>query len=127
MSQLSSVVASPRLTVAPQVSSSSAVTLAGQVMVGGVVSSTTTSTVHSSVAVLASSLAVKVTVVVPVGNPPAGPRFDPLAYRQNQDQPEYAIGGRGLALVISFADEIAYQRKADRNVTTFIVSKHGSD
>ena len=50
-----------------------------------------------------------------------GPRFDPLAYRRNGEEPEYALGGRGLALVISFADEISYQRRANRNVTTFVV------
>lgn len=56
-----------------------------------------------------------------------GPRFDPREPRAPKDDAAYAIGGRGLGLVISFADSLAYQRVGDRNVTTFVVSKRGGD
>lgn len=54
-----------------------------------------------------------------------GPRFDPTEGRPTKIE-DYAIGGRGLGLVIGFADALSYQRIGDRNITTFSVSKHGT-
>lgn len=54
-----------------------------------------------------------------------GPRFDPTAGGPGKGE-DYVIGGRGLGLVISFADALSYQRIGDRNITVFSVSKHGS-
>lgn len=54
-----------------------------------------------------------------------GPRFDPTAGGPVKDE-DYIIGGRGLGLVIGFADALSYQRVGDRNITTFSVSKHGA-
>ena len=51
-----------------------------------------------------------------------GPRFDPREGRPTKAE-DYAIGGRGLALVLGFADGLNYQRRGDRNITTFSVSK----
>ena len=53
-----------------------------------------------------------------------GPRFDPTEGNPTKNE-DYAIGGRGLGLVIGFADALSYQRIGDRNVTTFSVAKHG--
>ncbi len=53
----------------------------------------------------------------------SGPRFDP---REPREAPEaFAGGGRGLALVLAFADRLTYERDGNRNVTTFTVAKHG--
>lgn len=52
-----------------------------------------------------------------------GPRFDPRDKRAPQPGQEFAIGGRGLTLVLSFADKLTYAREDDRNVTTFSVVK----
>ena len=54
-----------------------------------------------------------------------GPRFDPREPVAPRDDASYFIGGRGLGLVLSFADGLSYQRRGDRNVTTFSVCKHG--
>ncbi|MFV0473127.1 MAG: ATP-binding protein [Pikeienuella sp.] len=54
-----------------------------------------------------------------------GRRFDPLAPRDKGPE-EYAIGGRGLAMVIAFADELSYRREEGRNITTFTVRKFAS-
>lgn len=52
-----------------------------------------------------------------------GPRFDP---REAQDAPQaHAIGGRGLTMVLAFADRLTYERQDERNVTTFTVAKRG--
>ena len=53
-----------------------------------------------------------------------GPRFDPTEGRPTKIE-GYAIGGRGLGLVIGFADALSYKRVNDRNITTFSVSKQG--
>ncbi|QIE54835.1 ATP-binding protein [Pikeienuella piscinae] len=53
-----------------------------------------------------------------------GPRFDPRAPRDVSRPQEYALGGRGLTMVLAFADELTYQRESGRNVTTFSVRKH---
>ena len=53
-----------------------------------------------------------------------GPRFDPTEGRPTKIE-DYAIGGRGLGLVIGFADGLTYKRVGDRNITIFSVSKHG--
>lgn len=53
-----------------------------------------------------------------------GPRFDPTEGRPTEIE-DYAIGGRGLGLVIGFADALSYKRVGDRNITTFSVAKHG--
>lgn len=52
-----------------------------------------------------------------------GPRFDPTEGRPTKIE-DYAIGGRGLGLVIGFADALSYKREGDRNITTFSVTKH---
>lgn len=53
-----------------------------------------------------------------------GRRFDPrLSGGDAADPDGYGLGGRGLALVLSFADQLGYERDGDRNVTTFRVSK----
>lgn len=54
-----------------------------------------------------------------------GPRFDPTEGRPTKIE-DYAIDGRGLGLVIGFADALSYKRVGDRNITTFSVNKHGS-
>lgn len=54
-----------------------------------------------------------------------GPRFDPTEGRPTKIE-DYAIGGRGLGLVIGFADALSYQRIGERNITTFSVAKHGA-
>ncbi|MEX2520591.1 MAG: ATP-binding protein [Paracoccaceae bacterium] len=51
-----------------------------------------------------------------------GPRFDPRERREKTPE-EFAIGGRGLTLVLAFADRLAYARDGERNVTTFTVAK----
>lgn len=53
-----------------------------------------------------------------------GPRFDPTEGRPTKIE-DYAIGGRGLGLVIGFADALSYKRVGDRNITTFSVAKRG--
>lgn len=53
-----------------------------------------------------------------------GPGFDPRKGKPQADP--YALGGRGLALVLAFADELSYQRRGARNVTRFTVSKFGA-
>lgn len=55
-----------------------------------------------------------------------GPSFDP---RRQPDGPteDFAIGGRGLALVFAFADSLSYKREGRRNITCFSVHKKGSD
>lgn len=52
-----------------------------------------------------------------------GPRFDPREPRESGEA--FAIGGRGLTMVLAFADRLAYAREEDRNVTTFTVAKRG--
>ena len=54
-----------------------------------------------------------------------GPRFDPRDKRPAMPDQEFALGGRGLTLVLSFADRLTYAREDDRNVTTFSVLKRG--
>ncbi|MEM7546114.1 MAG: ATP-binding protein [Pseudomonadota bacterium] len=56
-----------------------------------------------------------------------GPRFDPRQFRMDADAEQYSMGGRGLALVIAFADELVYAREDGRNVTTFSVTKQGEE
>jgi len=56
-----------------------------------------------------------------------GPRFDPRQFRLDSDAEKYSMGGRGLALVVAFADELIYARDGGRNVTTFSVMKYGHD
>lgn len=51
-----------------------------------------------------------------------GPRFDPRDHQAPSPAPD-AIGGRGLTLVLAFADRLAYRRDGDRNVTVFSVRK----
>ncbi len=53
-----------------------------------------------------------------------GPRFDPTEGRPTKIE-DYALGGRGLSLVIGFADALSYKRIDGRNITTFSVAKHG--
>lgn len=55
-----------------------------------------------------------------------GPRFDPRAPRDVDRPEEYALGGRGLTMVLAFADALTYRRESGRNVTTFSVRKHGA-
>lgn len=52
----------------------------------------------------------------------SGPRFDPLIPRQSQED-DFAVGGRGLTMVLTFADELTYRRERGRNITTFSVRK----
>ena len=52
-----------------------------------------------------------------------GDRFDPRAPRTDDVDKPYALGGRGLTMVIAFADEISYARRDPYNVTTFSVRK----
>lgn len=54
-----------------------------------------------------------------------GPRFDPREPQAPKGDAAYSIGGRGLGLVLAFADSLEYRREGDRNITTFAVSKHG--
>ncbi len=55
-----------------------------------------------------------------------GPRFDPREGAPDLDQ-DRPIGGRGLTLVLGFADNLSYAREGDRNVTTSCVAKHGTE
>lgn len=50
-----------------------------------------------------------------------GPRFDPREASGGEADKPYALGGRGLTMVIAFADEISYARRDPYNVTTFSV------
>ncbi len=50
-----------------------------------------------------------------------GPRFDPLEARE--DREAFDIGGRGLTMVLAFAERLTYERDGERNVTTFTVAK----
>lgn len=52
-----------------------------------------------------------------------GPRFDPREPRQLKEDAAYSIGGRGIGLVLAFADSLNYSREGDRNVTIFSVRK----
>ena len=56
-----------------------------------------------------------------------GPRFDPSAPRADEGEQPYALGGRGLTMVIAFADEISYARRDPYNVTTFSVFKYAEN
>lgn len=57
-----------------------------------------------------------------------GPRFDPREPRAPESaDAAYSIGGRGLGLVLTFADSLQYQRERGRNITTFAVSKRSDD
>lgn len=56
----------------------------------------------------------------------AGPRFDPRQRRETQPGAELAMGGRGIALVMSFADELNYRREGPRNITEFAVTKQST-
>lgn len=51
-----------------------------------------------------------------------GPHFDPLAHTDDAKQDDIS-GGRGLLLVLTFADELTYRRERGRNITTFSVRK----
>lgn len=52
-----------------------------------------------------------------------GPRFDPREHRAAGEADAYSLGGRGLNLVLAFADQLSYVREERLNVTTFSVSK----
>lgn len=52
-----------------------------------------------------------------------GPHFDPLAHTDSVKGDDVS-GGRGLLLVMTFADELSYRREGGRNITTFSVRKH---
>ncbi len=56
-----------------------------------------------------------------------GPRFDPREHRLTREEQPYAIGGRGLTMVIAFADELTFSRENGYNITTIAVSKKGAD
>ncbi|MEM7270597.1 MAG: ATP-binding protein [Pseudomonadota bacterium] len=53
-----------------------------------------------------------------------GPEFDPTNGPTTEIDPS-AIGGRGISLVLGFADKIDYARVGERNVTRFSVSMYG--
>lgn len=55
-----------------------------------------------------------------------GPRFDPRQRREKAPGAELALGGRGIALVMSFADELSYRREGTRNITDFAVLKQSN-
>lgn len=55
-----------------------------------------------------------------------GPGFDPRQRREDRPGAELAIGGRGIALVMAFADELSYRREGPRNITDFAVRKRGA-
>ncbi len=55
-----------------------------------------------------------------------GPYFDPLESRDD-DRGAYALGGRGLAMVVDFADRLDYRRDGMVNVTTFSVRKYAPE
>ncbi|MEL7463392.1 MAG: ATP-binding protein [Pseudomonadota bacterium] len=50
-----------------------------------------------------------------------GARFDPRDGRPDIGSEPYSLGGRGLTMVIAFADEISYARRDPYNITTFAV------
>lgn len=52
-----------------------------------------------------------------------GPGFDPRQQRDSQPDADLALGGRGIALVMAFADELNYRREGSRNITDFAVLK----
>lgn len=54
-----------------------------------------------------------------------GPRFDPRERRAEAPPDEFALGGRGLTMVLAFADHLSYVHEDGRNVTTFSVRKVG--
>jgi len=54
-----------------------------------------------------------------------GPRFDPREHQANREEKPYSIGGRGLTMIIAFADELKFSRENGKNITTFSVSKQG--
>lgn len=56
-----------------------------------------------------------------------GPRFDPTGHRPTDPAEPYALGGRGLAMVLAFADQLSYARKGEANITTFSVTKRSVD
>ncbi|MEM7524988.1 MAG: ATP-binding protein [Pseudomonadota bacterium] len=55
----------------------------------------------------------------------SGPRFDPRDYRPVTAE-RSDIGGRGLALVLAFADQLSYAREGPKNITTFSVYRIGA-
>lgn len=55
-----------------------------------------------------------------------GPRFDPREPRMEAAGP-YAMGGRGLAMVLDFADRIDYAWDGSVNETTFSVWKWATE
>ena len=52
-----------------------------------------------------------------------GPRFDPRSPVQPKADAAYSIGGRGIGLVLAFADDLRYSREGERNITVFSVNK----
>ncbi|MGB0412579.1 MAG: ATP-binding protein [Pikeienuella sp.] len=56
-----------------------------------------------------------------------GPGFDPRQRRDAEPNADIAIGGRGIALVLAFADELSYRREGQRNITDFAVRSVGSE
>ena len=52
-----------------------------------------------------------------------GPWFDPRQRREPRPDADISIGGRGITLVLSFADEFNYRREGTRNITDFAVMK----
>ncbi|MEO1612203.1 MAG: ATP-binding protein [Pseudomonadota bacterium] len=53
-----------------------------------------------------------------------GARFDPRDGRPDIGSQPYSLGGRGLTMVIAFADEISYSRRDPYNITTFSVFRN---
>ena len=56
-----------------------------------------------------------------------GPGFDPRQRREKRPEEDMSIGGRGIALVMAFADELSYRREGTRNITDFSVTKRGGE
>lgn len=58
-----------------------------------------------------------------------GPKFDPRERLAPANGAEDGgeLGGRGLTMVLAFADELAYARRGERNITTFSVAKREGD
>lgn len=56
-----------------------------------------------------------------------GPGFDPRQRREDHPDDDLAIGGKGIALVMAFADELNYRREGPRNITEFAVCMRGCE
>ena len=65
--------------------------------------------------------------MIAIGSQCARPGFEPRQRREKRPEEGMSIGGRGIALVMAFAEELSYRRAGTRNITDFSVTKRGGE